>query len=154
VGRRGYRFIAPIELISAPAVALPTIEEIAVPSSSLPQTGAASPLPAAEHLRPRRFWPYVAVLAAGLSAGVAIVRWSGASPVLKPLLRLTLDLEPGTLRAETGAGLALAPDGARIAAAVRSDDGKVRLAIRRLDQDRPALLTGTEGAGSPFFSPD
>src|SRR5262245_47093050 len=53
VGRRGYRFIAPIELISAPAVALPTIEEIAVPSSSLPQTGAASPLPAAEHLRPR-----------------------------------------------------------------------------------------------------
>jgi serine/threonine-protein kinase len=55
-----------------------------------------------------------------------------------------------------GAGtlLGLSRDGTRLAVSVSTPDGKVRLAARRLDQSQFTLLSGTEGAASPFFSPD
>src|SRR5260370_8484081 len=53
-----------------------------------------------------------------------------------------------------GALLAVAPDGTRLAVVVRGADAKHRLATRRLDQSQVTPLSGTEGAYSPFFSPD
>jgi serine/threonine-protein kinase len=37
---------------------------------------------------------------------------------------------------------------------VRGADGRTRLATHRLDQSQITPLAGTEGAKSPFFSPD
>jgi serine/threonine-protein kinase len=50
-------------------------------------------------------------------------------------------------------GLAISPDGRRLAVVVRNE-GTTRIVVRDLDQLEDRLLRGTEGATSPFFSPD
>lgn len=150
VGRKGYRFIAPVEHVSHP-------ERSVVPATIeggppvLQQTPANDQQISGNHRMPWVLWRYLAVLGAGLAAGVSIGLWRAHQPILKPLVRLSVDLEPDMTPAGS---LALAPDGARLAVVVRSQDGKIRLATRRLDQDHFTLLPGTEGASSPFFSSD
>ena len=52
-----------------------------------------------------------------------------------------------------GASAILSPDGTTLAF-VAQQTGQTRLFIRKLDQLQAAALAGTEGAESPFFSPD
>jgi serine/threonine-protein kinase len=70
-----------------------------------------------------------------------------------PLLRLSVDLGP---EAGTGRNItaAISPDGNRLVFSARGPDGKTQLATRLLDQPQATLLSGTEGAADPFFSPD
>ena len=49
--------------------------------------------------------------------------------------------------------LAVAPDGRQLAF-VATTDGRDQLWVRSLDSLEPRVLEGTEGAGSPFWSPD
>lgn len=56
--------------------------------------------------------------------------------------------------ASSTAPLALSRDGLRIAFAARNADGKAVLWIRSLDTVEARPLAGTEGATSPFWSPD
>jgi eukaryotic-like serine/threonine-protein kinase len=152
IGRKGYRFIAPVENRSMTPMAPPAREASDDQASQPPQTAIEQP-----YIRkpvPRRAWPYMAVLALGLAIGGAAGWWRATRPILNPLVRLSIDLEQGMTPAGPGTSLALAPDGGRVAVAVRSDDGTVRLVTRRLDQNHLAPLPGTEGASSPFFSPD
>jgi serine/threonine-protein kinase len=66
------------------------------------------------------------------------------SVVLPPHLRLY---------AERPTVLAMSPDGRRLATVV--DDGGIRrLFVQSLDEAEGSVLAGTEGANSPFFSPD
>jgi serine/threonine-protein kinase len=53
-----------------------------------------------------------------------------------------------------GASLAVSPDGRSIVTQRRSEDGEAMLALRSLDGHEMRPLPGTEGASSPFFSPD
>jgi len=54
-----------------------------------------------------------------------------------------------------GTSVVLSPDGAMLAfVAQKSSTGTPQLYIRRIEQLQATLLTGTEGAASPFFSPD
>ena len=48
----------------------------------------------------------------------------------------------------------LSPDGTRIAFSARDEDGAVRLFLRALDQPEAHVMSGTEGAQFPFWSPD
>jgi Tol biopolymer transport system component/DNA-binding winged helix-turn-helix (wHTH) protein len=143
VGRKGYRFIAPVERI-------PAAESAQAPPAVLP------PQERANQSRLSRLWPHVAVLAIGFAAGGAAFWWRTPLPVSQPLVRLSVELGPEMAAAGPGSGslLALSPDGTRLAVAVRGADGKVRLATRRLDQSQLTPLPGTEGAASSFFSPD
>ena len=50
--------------------------------------------------------------------------------------------------------MALSPDGARLAVSLRGADGTIRLYTRLLHQNRFTPLPGTEGASTPFFSPN
>ena len=62
-----------------------------------------------------------------------------------------------TLSAVGGASLAplaVSPDGRRLAFIARGADGKPLLWIRALDTLTAQLLAGTDGASSPFWSPD
>jgi serine/threonine-protein kinase len=68
--------------------------------------------------------------------------------------RYRLDANTVLAASQPGTHLALSPDGTRLAATVLDADGQVRLATRRLDERAFTLLSGTENAGSPFFSPD
>jgi eukaryotic-like serine/threonine-protein kinase len=71
---------------------------------------------------------------------------------LKPLVRLDVDLGAGVSLGSTqggGTDTIISPDGTRL---VYVSLGK--LFTRRMDQPKAIELVGTEGASSPFFSPD
>jgi serine/threonine protein kinase len=80
-----------------------------------------------------------------------VIAWRATRPVerpLQPLVRLDVDLGPDV---SLGAGpdAILSPDGSRL---VFVSQG--RLFTRRLDQSKATELPETQGATSPFFSPD
>jgi serine/threonine-protein kinase len=50
--------------------------------------------------------------------------------------------------------VAITGDSSRLAYLVRTPDGRRQLATRALNDHVPAVLQGTDGADSPFFSPD
>jgi Tol biopolymer transport system component/DNA-binding winged helix-turn-helix (wHTH) protein len=142
---QGYRFVAPVEKQDGRTIAGAEL----VPQSAAQLT--SSPV--------SRMWITLAVASVlgGLALGVLGVRtrFAGSTP-LRPLTRLRVELAPETkvTRSIGGGFLALSPDGTLLALIVQGTDGGTRLATRRLDQSQVTLLAGTEGAISPFFSPD
>jgi serine/threonine-protein kinase len=95
-------------------------------------------------------WIAAAVLAVALVV-VSWVAWRATRPAeLKPLVRLDVDLGTDvTLGSLAGADVIISPDGARLVYVSHQ-----KLYTRRTDQPKAAELAGTEGAFSPFFSPD
>ncbi len=97
----------------------------------------------------------VAMLAA-LTLGALTYLRTAAEP---PTMRSSVSLPEGWSLALLGgnistAPLAVSPDGRRMAVVARSTDGKILLWIRALDTLAARPLTGTDGASSPFWSPD
>jgi Tol biopolymer transport system component/DNA-binding winged helix-turn-helix (wHTH) protein len=133
--KRGYRFTHPIEEDSGP--------------------------PPPEHARPeRRLWRQPAFLipiaAAAALAVVAVffaVLWV-RRPVQDPRLpvrRFTIRRpDPTTLM--TTRRVAISPNGRHVA--ITAHEGEGRLWIQDLDQEQPRIVEGSEGAGTPFWSPD
>jgi Tol biopolymer transport system component len=107
-----------------------------------------------------RFWPWTAWAVVGFLAVVAIVLatalWRSPAPVAEHSgVHLDLDLGPDvSLGSSTGTSVVLSPDGAGLAFVSEMADGTRRLFMRRLNQPTSTALRGTEGAYTPFFSPD
>ncbi len=157
VGRKGYRFIAPVDRL------LPQEMPQAAPEGVTPgpqEQPFAIPPPEPPTARHRRLsWPVLGIVGAALAlpAGILVsTKWRSPETVSQRLVRLRFDLGPDMAGAGLGTGslLAVSRDGARVAVSVVSPDGKIRLATRRLDQSELTLLQGTEQAAAPFFSPD
>jgi serine/threonine-protein kinase len=92
-------------------------------------------------------WAVAAVLVVLLGASLW-GWWRATWPIeqpLRPLVRLDVDLGPDVSLGST----IISPDGTRI---VYVSQG--RLFTRRLDQPNATELAGTQGAFTPFFSPD
>jgi Tol biopolymer transport system component/tRNA A-37 threonylcarbamoyl transferase component Bud32 len=105
----------------------------------------------------RRRWEWIAVAALGV--GIALGGW-GISRFVQPRAEdraYHLQLEPPEggqyLFGALANGIALAPDG-RTAAFVASTNGKTGLWVRPLDGATARLIAGSDGASSPFWSPD
>jgi len=76
-------------------------------------------------------------------------------PAPRSAIQFEIELQTtGSLGSEVGTDVIVSPDGARIVFVSRGADGVPRLRTRRLDQAALSDLPGTEGARSPFFSPD
>ena len=107
-----------------------------------------------------RVSPWVAAAGAALlsAAVVGLLAWwrvaRPAEPPPPPVVRLAVDLGPDVSLDTALPTMTLSPDGARIVFVSRVPDGTNRLSTRRLDQSDATPLPGTEGAYSPFFSPD
>ena len=114
--------------------------------SALELTATPQVLPAASHRKP------VGWVVAGFLAVVAAIAfwtsWRAPEPGEHPFMRFSLDLGRDAL-AGPRITAAISPDGTRL---VFAEHGL--LATRRLDQESPTLLAGTEGGIDPFFSPD
>jgi Tol biopolymer transport system component len=116
---------------------------------------AAAQEPAAQMApgwRPWLPWAALAVLAAGLVASLLLGR---SAP--ERILRATIPPPEGSLfnLAPVGPGpVAVSPDGTRLAFSAQAEDGSVLLFVRRLDAPDAVVLSGTDGAQYPFWSPD
>ncbi len=91
------------------------------------------------------------VLASAVLAALvtAYLRPTPSAPA--PTRRFTLRLDE---RSVPGGGLALSPDGARLAYVARTAEGVRHLVLRHLGENEDRVLAGTEDGGGPFFSPD
>jgi serine/threonine-protein kinase len=100
--------------------------------------------------------PAAALVVASMLAGGAAVRVFRPAPATaiagSPHLDIALPGDDEITGAEM-APLAISPDGSRIAySAVHN--GRAQLYVRAIDEPDAKALPGTEGAGTPFFSPD
>lgn len=133
------------------------IEEILSGASQAPTFLAGPPEPQSRALASKVVLPWV--LVAVLSIIVAIV----AVAYLRSTMRgpdasyvTTLDVSPpeGVASApRDSTGLALSPDGRRLVF-MGAKGGVEQLYLRSMDQAEAKPMAGTEGAASPFFSPD
>ena len=107
------------------------------------------------------WWPWAVAGAFAFAFVVAgVLLYNATRPEApRPLMHLNVAIPPdktlarGNSAAGGGNMLALSPDGARLAVALRGADGNVRLHTRLLQQSQFTPLAGTENGYSPFFSP-
>ena len=119
-------------------------------------SAAAAPAPAAAVGRRRRD-PVTLALGGVAAVAIAAALWGWLRPTPAPTVnRFSLFLPPEqALQPVTTSGnrLAISPDGKRMVYIGPAERGG-RLWLRELDQLNSTPITGTEGAGTPFFSPD
>jgi Tol biopolymer transport system component len=128
-------------------------EVLAGKNDDVASRGAASLAPPVAR---RKLWPLLAaavtagILAGALLVGVAMRGAAGGRPAPR-LTRFAVQAPEGTGLVR---GLAMSPDGRKIAFAARSASGRVSLYVRSLDALEPRELPQTEGARYPFWAPD
>jgi serine/threonine-protein kinase len=141
VHRRGYRFVASVEVETAAGRGVP----LATPA-------APEEAPRREPWRPREVaaWTTAAVALVALAAVAGRREAPGA---VRPA-RFTIPLPPGDpTPAKAPATLALSRDGRLIAYTAERGE-KSQLLLRSLDRFEPVVVPGSTDASDPFFSPD
>ena len=100
-------------------------------------------------------WAVVCLLVGAIAASFITWKLKRSAPISQPASRFIIppetDLAPDAWFHHI---LALSPDGRRLAYVEEGDDGRRRIYLRELDEFKARPLPGTEGAVSPFFSPD
>ena len=117
------------------------------------RTSTRAPASIRRRIRPREVAAWsLALVAIAAAATLAILRFRSV-PV--EATRFVVSLPPGTTTAvnETRTRIAVSPDGRRLAI-VLAKDGRQQIWIRSLDSVTAEPLASTEGALSPFWSPD
>jgi serine/threonine-protein kinase len=112
-----------------------------------------TPLPASA---PWRVLPWTIAGAAIVALTLALAMWAPwRSAQLKAPVRLEAGLgaDVSLVTGNVGTSAVLSPDGRTLVFAGQQN-GMARLYARRLDQLQASPLSGTDGAASPFFSPD
>src|SRR5467141_254804 len=122
------------------------------------QAGLAAPVLVQRKSRERLAWSVSAVLlvAALVLGALAFLRQKPADtqPVRFFISTPSGLAGQGTTTSGTTAPLAVSPDGRRIAFVSMGTNGRYLLWVRSLDTLTAQALDGTEGASSPFWSPD
>ncbi len=110
---------------------------------------AASETPASRRILP---WS----VAAFASAIAALAIWAPWRPVPEPPAPMHLSVESGAPDAFTSGAnpVIISPDGERFVFGIQDSSHGAKLYTRTRDQLQAQLLTGTDGATNPFFSPN
>jgi eukaryotic-like serine/threonine-protein kinase len=102
----------------------------------------------------RGSWAYALPAVAAVFALAGLLLWRGRNTRDESVVRLTItrpEAEP--ISVSFGPALALSPDGRRIVFVV-AHGANTQLLVRDLSSFDGKLIPGTEGATTPFFSPD
>jgi len=104
------------------------------------------------HSLERWAWTAVALVLAGIATflGYRLLTQAFAPP---RAAHFVLETPPGLSAPDWGAPV-VSPDGSQVVFAASESDGRARLWTRPLDAPGVRPLAGTEGASSPFWSPD
>jgi serine/threonine-protein kinase len=128
--------------------------------SSRPGTAQESNVAAVGRRGPHALLTWVMVASTLLFGTALLVMWWVLGRQNRPpaaAVRLSIELGAGTSLPNTsyGAAIVLSPDGTVMAfAGQKSDSGTMQLYVRYLTEPQAVPLAGTDGAQSPFFSPD
>jgi serine/threonine-protein kinase len=125
-------------------------------------TGVSGAAPSASSVKTRTArLPWVAVGALAFGLVLALTLWAPWRPAPPGMaMRFTTDLSAdgslaNSIANQYGDAAVLSPDGTVVAfVAQKGESGKRQLFVRRLNQLHATLLSGTDDALSPFFSPD
>jgi serine/threonine-protein kinase len=137
VPTRGYRFVAPVTQRESAA----TITDDRI----------------AQGIGRRRRFSVLAVAAVVIAilGGLLLVRWAPSKDTASATpLHLSTELGVHAGLPATDAPFALSADGTLLAFVARVGEAETQLYIRHLDQPTATPIPGTEGASTPFFSPD
>ena len=100
--------------------------------------------------RPSMGMAAAAALLISVITGVAVRSVMYREPTPRPVVRFSLPLPPGvSLTGVVRHALALSPDGTRLVYSANE-----QLYVRAMDETEATPVRGTEGAETPFFSPD
>lgn len=143
VHRRGYRFVAPLEVSEA----APPAPDTSIATEDGEEAGAWGP-----HWRPLVAGAVAAIVT---MVGIAIVfaLFGQRPPEARPTTRFTIALPDDTAIDPLRGSVAVSADGTRMVYAALHA-GRPRLFLRTIDRDRPEIIDGSDGAADPFFSPD
>ena len=90
-----------------------------------------------------------------MAAIAALAVWKLRPTPPLPVTRTVIELGPGEQLANlNGTAIAISPDGSSVVYVASRGGGPAQLFLRPLDALKAEPLAGTEGAASPFFSPD
>jgi Tol biopolymer transport system component len=106
--------------------------------------------PARRWKRERLIWLAACVALLAIAAAFAVAYFSRSEPNVRAVRLALTAAEKTTLPA----GITVSPDGTHVVFVASNAEGRRELWVRSLEADRPELLTGTEGASTPFWSPD
>jgi len=119
------------------------------------QAGVAAPVVTSRRRRDRLTWGVVGALAG--AAAAALATWAllrGASSAGRPVTHVAIALPPSeTLVVDNFSSIAISPDGWQVVYVARKGEAR-QLFRRSLDAAEATPIAGTEGAFTPFFSPD
>jgi serine/threonine-protein kinase len=130
-------------------------ETLSLPATAPPVT--TSPVAAPWSARPRRLiaWGAACLLLGAIAASLITWNLMRPAPLSQPASRFIIRPETDlSQRALWAHALALSPDGRRLAYVEAGRDVRRKIYVRELDEFKAKPLPGTEGAASPFFSPD
>ena len=103
----------------------------------------------------RYLWVAVALAIALLALSVVHFREPVRAIAAVPVARVAITLPPGNEMAHRfWPALALSPDGSRLVYTALQGNAAPQLFLRVMDDTNAKAIPGTEGAHSPFFSPD
>jgi eukaryotic-like serine/threonine-protein kinase len=119
------------------------------------QAGVAAPVAVSRRRSERVKWGVAGALAGAIVAALvtwAVLRARPAAPT--PITRVAIPFPAGEgFLVDNYLSVAIAPDGRRVVYVARKGDAR-HLVARSLDAAEGVAIAGTEGAYSPFFSPD
>jgi eukaryotic-like serine/threonine-protein kinase len=118
------------------------------------QAGVPAPVTSLRKNRERLAWAIAALL--GLTAITLAIGFLERAPKPTQPVRLSAELGADATLSDTGYGAdaILSPDGTRLVFVAVGADKTQHLYVRSLDQMQATILSGTENARDPFFSPD
>jgi eukaryotic-like serine/threonine-protein kinase len=164
VARHGYRFVAPVRVLSDEAEVATTPEDLKALSAPSPERRDAElpvefPAGSPATGRPTATWWtrwQVAFITVTIFTATALAIWflRRAPSTAPALTRFVVAAPEGTAFSASASFLAVSPNGRLLAFLAARPGEETRLWVRPLDSLTARELPGTNGALSPFWSPD